>query len=503
MNAPYAHYNYPPQFPVVMGTEEETALMVNVTGEWEQPYYFAAHLDMFIPTSLCFVANHYSGVYLQNGGLVYAGGSCDEESSGERHIDNIERATPECVNPQQTAMYIQANEHLMEDMAELYGQHTAEKFGKEAIIRIQRRVVDSQGNRKGCHDNFAYPYGDNYDRGYDYRLPLAGYLATRSFLTGAGYVNQDHEFRFSQKIDGLKAVTGYSYAGYMYRTVGAQGISETAQNRLEIRCSDINISTWATMMRLGGVALLMAALETPLKQDILGHLSYQSDDVAYAEQNNAIPMGKDGMMCPDEQTYEVLDFQERLADMFLDDLQLYTDLPLDYYYIAQELKVFCQDFRQVLANRQPLSILADRADWAAKFTKILAKDAEAGSARGYYEHARDDMLFDYIGITAQPDGSVVRKKGYGYKMRDNGAFKKSLHPKDIANAYYNAPLQTRANIRSTCIKDYAVEECTWDSVSVLLKSGVGRRIDLSDPTRATVHKQASKELAEKAQPRDE
>ncbi len=133
-------------FPTVMGVEEETGLMVNHGTVWEDPNILAENIADYMPSI------SFSGVnklFLQNGGLIYPGGG-----AGAKGADNIERATPECRRPVEIAAYIQANERLMVDIAANYAKKMSAANNSHTQVRIQRRVVDSQGNRKACHDNF-------------------------------------------------------------------------------------------------------------------------------------------------------------------------------------------------------------------------------------------------------------------------------------------------------------------------------------------------------------
>ncbi len=466
---------WPEGFPEVMGVEEETGLMVNHGSGWEDPNILAGNISDYMPP-IAFSGT--SSLFLQNGGLIYPGGGV-----GVHGADNVERATPECTGLSEVAAYIQANGRLMVEIATNYAQKMSCANGARTQVRIQRRVVDSHNNRKACHDNFGVNNVHEYIDGIK-RHVLVGHLATRSFITGAGHVTA-HGLRYAQKIDGLKDIYGYGYEGYMYRTAGRGGsYYDTTGDRLEVRCSDINISPWAIVMRLGATGLLMASLETPLAQQIYG-MSPARDPLQLAREMNRVPINEDGVFTPNRDTMQAVDFQERLADMYLDDLQLYIELPIEYYSIALELKRYCEDYRKVLKNQAPLSLLADRSDMAAKFTKILS--AHDGFMKHEDRHilaARDDLLYDYIGVDAEPNSPARVRYGYGYKLRDKGIFKGKLSDHAVAGAYFNPPKDTRARIRGEAIRRYMLATVDWDRMEVMADKLT--TIYLPDPLQATL-----------------
>ena len=479
-------HRWPNEFPYVMGVEEETGLMVNHGMAWEDPNILAESLRDYIPDEIAFSGKRR--LFLQNGGLIYAGGAAD--ANGE---DNIERATPECSNIPDVISYTQANERLMVDIAMNYATDMSAAYGGPTRVRIQRRVVDSHGNRKACHDNFGINNPFEFEN--QKQAPLVGHLATRSFITGAGHVTS-HGLRFAQKIHGLENVTGYGYEGYMYRTVGANGYSDTTGDRLEIRCSDINISPWAATMRLGSVALLIASLDTPLHDKIYG-ISPAWDSIELAKNMNIVPLDEDGAFRPAKDTYAAVDFQERLADIYLDELQLYTELPIEYFAIAQELKRYCEDYRKVLKNEEPITLLADRSDMAAKFAQILHR--HPGFLKDPAKHllaARDDLLYDYIGVSVEPDTAARVRYGTGYKLRENGAFKFSVSKLAIDRAFTTPPSDTRAKVRGNTIKNYRVSGVDWDRIEVTSEKFT--TVHLTDPLNHMIDQETADALGQNA-----
>lgn len=459
----------PAHIPLAYGNEEETGLMVRFgsEGPFMQPTHLAESLSDYLPPQLPRWSNSMHS-FLGNGGLIYPGGTIPEkdengfvshEASHKAKYDNIERATPECATPTELAVYVQAHEQLMIEIAKNYVQDWSELGEEEVRIRIQRRVVDSAHSRKGCHDNFAVPSAEWVMRDNQIAAPLMGFIATRSFMTGAGLIRQDMP-RFAQKIDGLADVNGYGYAGYMYRVE-----SQFGDERLEIRSNDINISPWAIRARIGGVALMLAALQTPLKDSISDKFDYVRP-MRTAKVSNFAEFTPDGQLIKTFDLSHALDVQEYMADIFIDKLPRKVDIPPEYAAIARELKEYCIDFRAVLAGHLPLEFLADRSDFAAKFSQIIANRQADGKPLTSIESMRDDMLYDYIGV-ASINGSNPRVRfGEGYKLRSSGAFKDTPRERDVQNAVYQPPKTTRAKMRAELIRTQKVIDVSWQKVEL-------------------------------------
>jgi hypothetical protein len=467
-------------FPDVMGNEEETFMQIKFANKWKTPYDLTRNLEKYLPDDVPYAGN--ISFFLANGGKIYVGGVLQDPSGFfSSSNDNIERTTPECSSPKEAAIYIDAHEQLIRDIAQKYTTKIAKANQRPTTIVIHRRVVDSVGNRRGSHDNFAIDEPALYEKWPKYKAALVGYLATRSFIVGAGHVAEDG-YRYAQKIDGLKEIIGYGYEGYMFRPIQQVGgtYRDSTGDRLEIRCSDINISPWAVQMRIGTAALLLTATQTELVAKITNNMLFMHNDpIAYAKLANRLNFRKSGKIKTSRPLYEAVDFQDRLADIYLGELEQYIDMPDEYYKIASELKRYCDDYRKVLLGELALSDLADRADFAAKFTKLQADietQREFGMSPSVEFAKKIDLKYDYIAITAQPDGRVSSQVGFGHRLKLKGNFKMPITDADVRKAYHYPPQGTRAVIRGNAIRNYNVEYVDWNGFE-FVSPGVKIRTD--------------------------
>lgn len=446
-------------YPLAYGNEEETGLLDNFCGEMAEPYELAGDLASYIPKEIPY-AKHREALYLQNGAKLYPG-----RGAGTSLSTNIEHASPECRTPRQLATYIRAGELIVANTVQSFLDITSGGTQINMKARMQRRVVDSLGNRKGLHDNF----------GIDKQSALAGaaslpdqilaHLGSRSFITGAGYASA-YGPQYAQKIGGLGFVKGYGFVGSMYRIALTEGTP-----RIEIRCGDINISDWAARVRIGSTAIALALNQTPLGKKLPD--TSESDALVFARQMNKMQLNINGTIAPSQDILAAVDFQQSQAELALSELEDYTDpLPPELYWTAREVYNYCQDFKNVISGDVSIRILADRADWAAKFSWILDRLVQDDS-RGIDRDLVDinsqaaDMRYDYIGLSSSEGNAIRPVHGYGYRLRKRGKFKGGpITDSEISSAYNNAPRETRAVLRSHLIVNYPVSSCNWHTVTL-------------------------------------
>lgn len=461
--------------PLVYGNEEETGLLIN-HGDGEgfmEPYELAKTIERYIPKSV-----KYHNDFLSNGGKIYPDGSGDAVDG----LTNIERTTPECSSPEELTHYIRSNEELLVHIVSNYVKEMSAQKNIEVEARIQRRVVDSYGNRKGCHDNYGLTLAGikevEYDRESALAPPILGHLATRSFITGAGFIKANSDVFYSQKIGGLEETKGYGYRGFMYRFDVADG------ERLEIRCNDINISDWAARARIGSTALALAIAQTPLKgrlPELAAHDDMYREAKLYNRCGSPTP---EGSIQPSSYMRRALEYQRTIAELAITDLEAYTG-PIgdDLEWAAHEQYQFCNDYEKVLNNEATIELLADRADWAAKLSKIH-NERGAGHGTGGYTDVRSqylDLTYDHISVKAQNGNLSKPKYGYGYKKRDSSQFAYTASERKVARGAVRPPEKTRAKARGDIIRNHEVSGVNWSAVTYFDK-GVLKMANLENPS---------------------
>lgn len=455
-------------FPVAYGNEEETGLMDDSSGSMDEPYMLAGDLQQYVPPEVQ-SSNSDNSLFLRNSAKIYAGGSGSVQMP-----TNIERATQECARPSQLALAVQAGELLLVKTVENFAKTESLATGRTITARIQRRVVDGKGSRKGSHDNFAlnhvFPFKRMFGHNGTVTPDVLAYGASQSVLDGAGYVSP-YGMRFSQKVGGLSSVYGYAYGGSMFRMTTAEG-----NMRIETRHNDINLSPWQIQARIGGMALALALSQTPLAHK-LPHMD--ADDVInQAKRMNRLNLNEDGTIESSPWLAKAIGIQQASVELVLSQLGLYVDeIPEELYWAAHARYSFCDDLKRVVKGDATVALLADRVDWAAKTSLILAR-MQSDKAEGRPRSMTDmisraaDMRYDYREIQAT-DGKLAKPKlGTGYKLRDKGKFQgRPYSPRQIQTAYRHPIEGTRATLRAYLLEHYHVIKCGWNYVVLHDESG--------------------------------
>lgn len=460
----------PRLFPIAFGNEAERDMKVRVGKEvLESKRIIGTILDGSVP-------NEYigHGEFLNNAFRLYNAGN----STGL-----IEVATPECSTPVQLRRYIRAGDHLLHLILSQYAVKMSLK-GASTKVRAQNRVIDDHNHTRGCHDNFGYKPSEFVRDQYS-NLPgsVLRYLGTRHFISGAGLNSPVDGLRYAQKIDGLTEVKGYGYKNTMYRI--DQGFGSP---RIEIRCNDINISDWATKMRIGSTAIMLALAQTPLADQLFNGDSEDDDRViAQAQDANGLNLTADGTIKPSAADYASVDYQQLLFELALNELSRFTDVPDEYLDYALQGYEYCEDFRKVLGGNATIELLADRADWAAKFHATLRKiqkDSERGADRHIHDKtSRDqDLLYDITLLHAEGGKIVSARQGLGYRLRETGHMGDFVSQDEIESALNQAPQTTRARLRAHVLSRYVIQKCDWHYVEAMVE-GIKHRIELSDVTQ--------------------
>lgn len=355
--------------------------------------------------------------------------------------------------------------------------------------RLQRRVVDGHGSRKASHDNYSLPAGMD-PANFDQTL-LVAHLATRSLVTGAGYVRTDEGYRMSQKNGGLQGVRGYGYSGYMYRIDGMapnlNGEDDLNELRLEVRSGDINLKDWAIQTRIGMTALVVAMSFIDEARGLAAKVPQDAGDaVLLAKSSCRLRVQPDGSLDPQqtESFQTALDIQQRIAEFAMDSLPFYVELPSEYFVVAKEQYDYIDTLKQCIRDGEQVHRLANKSDWAAKLAYITAKyerDQKCGVQRKILDKTarQQDMYYDYIDIVADGSGAPTIRHGAGYLLRDRDQTRLSVSAQDKQRARYHAPKDTRAILRSHLLHNYSITSCEWGRVALETPRGKHVAIRLS------------------------
>ncbi|MFO0920697.1 MAG: proteasome accessory factor PafA2 family protein [Candidatus Saccharimonadales bacterium] len=433
-------------FPVAFGHEHETGQISGEIGNLFENDNFASNLDRYVPAQY-----KLTDQFLKTGFRVYPGGSC------------LEICTPECGSPKELAKYIHAGRIIV---AETFENFLSSMSGKtDSVIegRIHERVVDSIGNRKGSHYNIGINNEDEFP--IDEEVILS-HQATRQFVTGSGYAGP-RGLRYSQKIGGLSYVRRYDFIGSMIRTTDDEGT-----RRIEDRCADINMSEWATWMHVGSLAMAVTISRTPLKDELPSIKIGNHPITEIAKFLNVVRIDNDGVLIPNERSWIAVDFQQKMAELFMDKVIFYADeLPEDYYIIARELYKTCENFRHFISGEVTFDEFAFNHDWAAKFS-VLRRNINKDRSFGILRRDTDsksmatDMLYDATRYKFYEGQEISKVPGLANKLKNRNLLSRMFSENDLIQALVKPPASTRAVMRSHLIENYRhyITSVEWDRV---------------------------------------
>lgn len=468
MNTGESTPKHPELFPIAYGNEEETMLLQGpVDGKpdtFTPAWGFLENLTMHLPKGLKTV-NEGTRLHTQAGAVIYRTGLTPSEL--------LEGATPECSTPTEIVTQIQStNERLKVKMLSNYVFKRAE-LGEPIEVRIQRRSVDGHGRTAGTHDSLEgrRPYWlKNFEESSstDVKIAMIAHLATRSFMTGAGYATEQGLY-YAQKVQNLQYINRYGFLSSAFR---APTESDTGA-RFEIRCNDINIQPWSIKSRVVGAALVFTALQTELAKRLSSQvpqiISYTGNQTDAFRAFNEAYLDPEGALKGTDFTYQAVDFQEQQFTLLAEHLDNYIELDQEHRDILEGNILYCQDFRKVLNGQETVRSLADRSDNAVKFTKIAASMAR-GLQDGLKRTTTDwisrmwDMRYDTIRISPGTQKNVRVEYGYGYKWRDKS--KASLPEAMVERGVYYPPQTTRAHVRGHLIRHQQIDWASWNQVTL-------------------------------------
>ncbi len=452
-------------FPQYSGTEEETRVTLI---EYERKSGKPSSTTIPLSSELAQINTLMNRYCPALPGCKLDGKDYFRENGSRTYVDagGVELATPEVKTPVDQAVYITANALLYEKGLRDF---TIEKsrFSKKSVAAIfQRRVIDQKGNTWGCHDNFSVRDAIDYNELVsDQNKPISriwlGFLMSRVIITGSMYIGSDRTC-FSQKLSQPhENFNSYGYNNSMLRVNNEHG------QRLEIRCCDINIQDWATVARIGGAGLLLAATQTSLVEELINSPHY---DIQWPRDDdwNNIPIKKNLQLTTSDHLKAHIATQRFTFQTILNGYEKATKKPIPpiYKQIGKSILKFCDDLEAVAEEKTDIDTLVGRADWATKLyairrnmqkfdNRVLGDDLSK-----YY-----DMLYDQIKIMIKTDGSVSIDRGYGHKMSEKRSFyreKLSI----LETAIAKPPAKSRAAIRVNVAKSLGNQatSCNWHGI---------------------------------------
>ncbi len=414
-----------------------------------------AGLTAFAPI----VETQLANTVLANGARLYVDHAHPEYSS------------PECRTPLEAVRFDAAGEVVLR-RAQDFANDTLEPA---QAITIYKNNSDGKGNSYGCHENYLVARSVEFA---DLVRALVPHFVSRQIVVGAGKVGAEGEsghlarpaFQVSQRAEFFEEVVGLETT--LKRPIintrdEPHGDAERFR-RLHVIIGDANLSQYATAVKLGATALLLAALED---QGLRGFPAAPRDPVRAVRTFAADPTIATAVDCVDGRTRTAWDFQDELwtlADRYVSEHGGGAVAEPD------EVRFILDQWREMLDGvRDDPDAVADRVDWVAK-KRIV------DGYRERYGLGADDARLRAIDLQyhdLRPGRSLAARVGLR-RLADDDA---------VESAILEPPASTRAYFRGQCVKRFpgAIAAANWDSVVFDLGDGPLQRVPMPDPLRGT------------------
>ena len=399
-----------------------------------------------------------SNVFLENGSRLYL----DVGS-------HPEFASAECDSLHDVVAQDKAGEMILRELVD-YAQQQLDDEGIRGEIFLFKNNTDSTGNSYGCHENYCIERIEDLTRLEQVFIP---YLISRQIFTGARKVvtnAKGSRYSMSQRAEHIwEAISSATTRSRPIINTRDEPHADAERfRRLHVIVGDSNMSEFATYLKVGTAAVVLAMIED--KQTVLRDYNMASPINALRDISYDL-WSKEPVKLVNGRDMTALEIQEDLCERAEAFVQSHDELPEDQKYAVQLWREVIEQYRS-----DPMQ-LSDRVDWIAKL-QIIEREQERSLIQ------LDDPKIALIDLLYH-DTNV--EKGLYYRRQARDHFTRMVSDEDIKAATTTPPATTRAHMRGTFIKaakewrrDYTVD---W--VHLKLNDEMQRTVLLKDPFKST------------------
>ena len=424
----------------------------------ETPDHDARHMPLL--TSVApIVETHLANTVLANGARFYVDHAHPEYSS------------PECRTPLSATLYDIVGEQVLRYAVEV--TNSLDLPGQPIVV--YKNNSDSKGNSYGTHENYLVSRAVDFA---DIVKAMAPHFLSRQIIVGAGKLGWETEFsddaapcfQIAQRSEFFEELVGLETT--LKRPIvnsrdEPHGDSDRFR-RLHVIAGDANMSHVATLVKLGGTALLLAALED-FGVDVFPALP--RFPVKAIRAYGWDPSLTTAVECDDGITRTAWDYQDQLwtlAQRYVTSTGGAAVAPPD------EVLLILDQWRQMLDGvRDDRDAVADRIDWIAKLRIIEGLRERHGLAVDDPRLAAVDLQYH----------DIRRDKSLAYRA----GLRQLFGVDDVEAAIRRPPGETRAYFRGRCVEKYgdSLIAANWDSLVFDLGEDPLQRVPMMDPLKGT------------------
>jgi len=397
-----------------------------------------------------------SNVFLENGSRLYL----DVGS-------HPEYATAECDNLYDLVAQDKAGEAILQGLVQ-HAQAQLEAEGVKGEIYLFKNNSDSAGNSYGCHENYCTERDEDLSRHEQLTIP---FLITRQIFAGAGRVvttNRGTHYALSQRAEVIWETisSATTRSRPVINTRDEPHADPEKYRRLHVIIGDSNMSEYATFLKTGTMAVVLAMVEdktTILRDYTLAQPMNALRDVStdlFSEHTIRLHNGRE---------ITALELQEDLCDraeLFAQSRQLPEDQ-------QEAVRMWRQTLTQL--RKDPLELYRE-IDWVAKYRLIEQLREREQISLTSPKVAMIDLLYH----------DTSHQRGLFYRMQARGQAERMVTDDIINEATITPPQTTRARMRGAFVKraNERNRDFTVDWVHLKLNDQLQRTLMLKDPFKS-------------------
>ncbi|HDL41528.1 MAG TPA: proteasome accessory factor PafA2 [Actinobacteria bacterium] len=376
-----------------------------------------------------------------------------------------EYSSPETTNPYDAALYDKVGESIVHRAT----MRAAELFGV-GDYRIHKNNSDGHSNSYGWHENYLVERDIPFETIVDH---LTGFLVSRVIIAGSGKVGAENDrdrvdYQISQRADFIEERVGLetTLKRPIINTRDEPHADPLKYRRLHIILGDATLSEVQTFLKLGTVALFLAALS----DNALGDPLVLDDPVSALRTFSHDPTLDAKVALADGRHMTAVEMQRhyyaRLATF-----RRRADLHESFGDLLGQWDSVLRDLA-----KDPL-LTADRLDWTAKLALLKSYRERESLAWSHPKLALVALQYHDV----HPGRSLFRKLTRTRRMQ------RLFTDEQIAAACVAPPQDTRAFFRGECIRLFgdSIVAANWDSL--VFETGADNlwRVPMMEPLRGT------------------
>lgn len=393
-----------------------------------------------------------------------------------------EFSTPECSNARDVVIYEKAGEQILYQSL----LHANQTLPETQHMIVYKNNSDHKGNSYGYHENYLIDRKLPFETICEY-LPV--FLVTRQVFSGSGKVGAENNtkatrFQISQRADFFETEVGLDtmLKRPIINTRDEPHADRAKYRRLHVITGDVNMSEYATYLKMGTTAIVLKMIEDKVLDNTL---KLENPVTAMRQVSRDLTCSKP-LRLADGKYLTALEIQQ----IFLDKALQYTSSNPCGPETADILTKWEEVLHKLASD--PM-VLERELDWVTKYALL----------QNYCHKHQCDWHDPRVAMIDLQYHDIRPDKGLFYLLQRQNRIERIVSDTEIAQAVTQPPSDTRAYFRGQCLQRYRsdVYGVSWGAISFNAGKGTVKRILMPEPGKGTRHH--VQELLEKSETTEE